>query len=69
MAGQGDDCTGCLLNGYSTRLCLFQKLLWVDSNRVVWRTSTWCWSKFNTANQFYWKSTVSRNHDNVFHYW
>ena len=35
MAGQGDDCTGCLLNGYSTRLCLFQKLLWVDSNRVV----------------------------------
>ena len=32
-------------------------------------TSTWCWSKSNSTNQFYWKFRSRWKHNNVFHYW
>ena len=48
---------------------LFQKTLQDDSNRFKETTRTWCWSKSNTTNHFYWISTHGSRYDNVFHYW
>ena len=45
------------------------RTLQYDSNRFKQTTSTWCWSKSNTTNEFYWKSRSSRRCNNIFHYW
>ena len=45
------------------------RTLQYDSNIFKQTTSTWCWSKSNTTNEFHWKSRSSRRCNNIFHYW
>ena len=63
--GHGDNFTaGCLLdyNHFNN----YYKMIAINLNK---QQNIWCWSKSNTAYQFYCKSRSRWKHSNVSHYW